>query len=290
MVRKFKKNNDIKIKVSLVKMKENDYILNFGENTVVLLERFYKGLDSLQLENILEAQVIFKNIVDNTIGHFDSLLELINIYTEKKDLPNVAKSYKKGMEDAKYIFSILSKDYRLPWAYSSNKSFLKFLYNLANRYFEQNKYSNAKDILLKLISLDIEDKQNEISLLNKCYFELDELDKIVEKTLNIDEECLKQKFSTFIDLFESSLKDEGLKESTINNHLNNLDLFSKEFQEIDEVVAKIIQELKSFNKTSFTKTITSLNKFYTFYLDDETLAKEAKAKLKEVKDKYLNEF
>lgn len=290
MVRKLKKSKESKIKVSLVKMKENDFILNFGESTAILFERFYKALDSLESNNRLEAQNIFKSIVDSTVGHFDSLLELINIYTEKKDLPNIAKSYKKGWEDTKYIFSILPSTNKLPWSYSSNKSFLKFLYNLANRYFELGKYSKSKDLLIKLRSLDGGNKQNEISLLNKCFFELNESDQIIENNLSIDQECSNEKFSAIINLFEASLKDEGLKSSTINTHLGNLDLFSKEFEDVNKVINKIEKEIKSFNKTSFTRTITSLNKFYTFYIDDEELIKEAKIKLKEIKDKYLQNF
>ncbi len=92
LVRKLKKKTTV-IKGNLVKMKDFDYVINFDDNTPLLIERYYKGLDLLEENNYLEAEGIFKSIVSQVWGHFDSLVSLISLYLERDDQPNVGKSF-----------------------------------------------------------------------------------------------------------------------------------------------------------------------------------------------------
>lgn len=384
MVRKLKKK-ETQLKAVLVKMKENDYIINFDNYTGQIMERYYKALELLENDNFKEASLIFKNLINNVEGHFDSIVALIGIYNNDKDIPNISKTFNKGIKDMKYILSVLPQDAKLPWAYSSNKGFLRFMYNLGIKYMEQNKLDEAKNIFTKLYELDDEDSLNtkevlgeillrqekyldildltsteeedNISLFNRvlALIALGEKDKAKNLIVSMNDEAINfysylkeseidakqseryisydlsrnknktywklfltywhkvtgaveflkenikenttsisadnsSKEENIFEAFEEALKAENLKSVTINGHINNIDLFKKELPNIDAVGAKLESEIESFNKTLFTKTITSLNKFFAFAISDKDELKDIKAKLKDIKDKYANKF
>lgn len=383
MVRKLKKK-DTQLKAALVKMKDNDYIINFDNYTGQIMERYYKALDLLEQDNFKEAALIFRNLINNVQGHFDSIVALIGIYNNQKDLPNISKTFNKGVKDMKFIFSILPEDGKLPWAYSSNKGFLRFIYNLGIKYIDQNKLIDARDLFIKLLELDNEDSLNATEILCEIYIKLNSYEDILDITEDFSEKAkststynrllallaldkkdeAKELIKSFSDndlkiysyleettkelrpveryisydlsrdknktywkvfisywhkisgaldflkeniiekpeiieeekepeifsAFEQSMKNENLKSITINNHLNNIDLFRKELPNVDAVIEKIKSEFESFNKTLFTKTITSLNKFFTYIIEDKEELKNTKLKLKRLKDKYLDKF
>jgi tetratricopeptide (TPR) repeat protein len=384
LVRKLKKK-ETQLKAVLVRMKDNDYIINFDNYTGQIMERYYKALELLEKDNFKEAALIFKNLINNVEGHFDSIVALIGIYNNDKDIPNISKTFNKGIKDMKYILSVLPQDAKLPWAYSSNKGFLRFMYNLGIKYMEQGKLEDAKDIFIKLYNLDNEDSLNTKEVLGEILLRQEKYQEIIDLTsteeidnisifnrilaliaLNKKEEAksilfslgndavkfysyLKEtednakqseryisydlsrnktktywklflnywhkipnaleflkknikeqttdKISTtnpkeenIFEAFEESLKAENLKSVTINGHINNIDLFKKELPNINEVIKKIENEIESFNKTLFNKTITSLNKFFAFAINDKEELKDIKSKLKDIKDKYSNKF
>lgn len=384
MVRKLKKK-ETQLKAVLVKMKDNDYIINFDNYTGQIMERYYKALELLENDNFKEAALIFKNLINNVEGHFDSIVALIGIYNNDKDIPNISKTFNKGIKDMKYILSVLPQDAKLPWAYSSNKGFLRFMYNLGIKYMEQNKLDEAKNLFTKLYELDAEDSLNakevlgEILLRQKKYLDildltstedednislfnrilaliaLEKKDEAKKFILSMNDEALRfysylkeseneakqteryisydlsrnknktywklfltywykvsgaleflkenikeqntstasdtnDKAENIFEAFEEALKAENLKSVTINGHLNNIDLFKKELPDIDAVIEKLENEIDSFNKTLFTKTITSLNKFFAFAISDKDKLKGIKSKLKDIKDKYTNKF
>lgn len=80
--------------------------------------------------------------------------------------------------------------------------------------------------------------------------------------------------------FESFLFQKKLKENTINSHLENLKIFEDDLHCIDSVIKKLKNSITSLNKTQFNKTITSLNKYYSYSLEESSSLKEAKMKLK----------
>lgn len=384
MVRKLKKKKVVNIKGTLVKMKELDYIINFGDDTASIMDRYYKGLDLLEKDNYSEAESIFNSLISQVRGHFDSLISLIALHQDRGHFPNVAKIFNVGIKDMRYILSLLPTDAKLPWAYSSNKSFLQFVYKLGIRYLNLQKLKEAKDVFLLLLQLDPEDHLDAKEVLIEVLFELGDFNSILELTENLEdiknnstiysrilalfalekydeakevinslnednlkifnllnaevernkditeyisysaiedksqfywenffrywdhidgsleflENHIRVKNLSFdsepkenlIDKFKKSLIDEKLKEVTISGHLNNLELFKDQLHSLDEVVKKLESEVEGLNKTLFTKTITSLNKFYTFSTEDKEELKGIKSKLKLLKDKHIVKF
>ncbi len=383
MVRKLKKKTTV-IKGNLVKMKDFDYVINFDDNTPLLIERYYKGLDLLEENNYLEAEGIFKSIVSQVWGHFDSLVSLISLYLERDDQPNVGKSFNLGNKYTKFLLDQLPEGGKLPWDYSSNKGFLKFLYKSGIRYLNLKKFSDAEKTFKLLLDLDPKDNLDATEVLIEVLFELEAFDKVLELTENyndfnnpstvfsrilalyssdkreeakelikslkeenvkifnlLDQNIEREKDLTeyisysaledksqfywdnffrywdketgalaflenhiiegsiktsekpkvdIINSFKKSMVSENLKEVTITGHLNNLESFKEDLSSIDKVVEKIEKEVKSYTKTVFTKTITTLNKFYTFSVDNKEELKGIKLKLKDLKDKHIINF
>ncbi len=383
MVRKLKKKTTV-IKSNLVKMKDFDYVINFGDNTPLLIERYYKGLDLLEENNYLEAEGIFKSIVSQVWGHFDSLVSLIDLYLERDDQANIGKSFNLGIKHTKFLLDQLPEGGKLPWDYSSNKGFLKFLYKSGIRYMNLWKFDEAEKTFRLMLNLDPGDNQDVTEVLIEVLFEMEEFDKIIaltEKYENfknpstifnrilalysinetnkakelikelkeenikifnlLDEQLEKEKTLTeyipysaledksqfywnnffrywdnengalaflenhivqgnikttekpklnVINEIKKSMISEKLKEVTITGHLNNLESFKEELETVDKVIEKLEKEVKNYTKTVFTKTITSLNKFYTFSVDNKNKLRNIKLKLKELKDKHIINF
>lgn len=89
-----------------------------------------------------------------------------------------------------------------------------------------------------------------------------------------------KKTYSYLKDFENFLFKKNLKENTINSHLENLKIFEEDLHCIDSVVKKLKVSITSLNKTQFNKTITSLNKYYSYSLSEPKSLKEAKMKLK----------
>ncbi len=63
LVRKLKKTVS-NISPILIKMADDEFVINFGSETVAIMERYYKGLDLLANDTLEEAELIFKNLVN----------------------------------------------------------------------------------------------------------------------------------------------------------------------------------------------------------------------------------
>ena len=98
------------------------------------------------------------------------------------------------------------------------------------------------------------------------------------------------KENSYLDDFESFLYEKNLKENTVNSHIENLKLFKDDLHCIDAVVKKLKDSTHLLNKTQFNKTITSLNKFYSFSLNETNSLKEAKMKLKFTQQAIAQKF
>ena len=129
MVRKLKKTVS-NISPILIKMADDEFVINFGSETVAIMERYYKGLDLLANDTLEEAELIFKNLVNEVRGYYDSIVALINIFSERGDFPNISKIYNVGTKDLKLILGQLPENGKIPFTYASNKGFLKFSSNV----------------------------------------------------------------------------------------------------------------------------------------------------------------
>ena len=376
MVRKLKKTVS-NIGPVLIKMADNDFIINFGSETVTIMERYYKGLDLLANDNLEEAELIFKNLVNEVRGYYDSIIALINIFSERGDFPNISKIYNVGVRDLKLILGQLPEDGKIPFTYASNKGFLKFLYKLGVKHLNTSRINDAITNFKLLLKLNPNDEFDVLEVLLQALFEKEEYDEILSLTsdlnniknasiiynrilallklnrkdealaiiLELKEDNLKiyknldlnkdyaMDISEYISLsviddksqyywnnfyrywaddigslqflisnikntdnlaknsinpletFKHYLEEQDLKEATIKNHLDNLEIFVEVLNEFDLILSKLESISETTSKTNLNKIITSLNKYFSFIIQDKERAKSLKDELKKFKDK-----
>ena len=376
MVRKLKKTVS-NIGPVLIKMADNDFIINFGSETVTIMERYYKGLDLLANDNLEEAELIFKNLVNEVRGYYDSIIALINIFSERGDFPNISKIYNVGVRDLKLILGQLPEDGKIPFTYASNKGFLKFLYKLGVKHLNTSRINDAITNFKLLLKLNPNDEFDVLEVLLQALFEKEEYDEILSLTsdlnniknasiiynrilallklnrkdealaiiLELKEDNLKiyknldlnkdyaMDISEYISLsviddksqyywnnfyrywaddigslqflisnikntdnlaknsinpletFKHYLEEQDLKEATIKNHLDNLEIFVEVLNEFDLILSKLESISETTSKTNLNKIITSLNKYFSFIIQDKERAKSLKEELKKFKDK-----
>lgn len=372
MVRKLKKTV-VSTNPILIKMAENEYVINYGQETVSIMERYYKGLDLLANDNLEEAELIFKSLVNGVRGYYDSIIALINIFSERGDFPNISKIYNVGSKDLKLILEALPENGTIPFTYASNKGFLKFLYKLGIKHINTSRVDDAVTNFLLLLKLNPNDEFDVMEVLAGALFEKEDYEKIIELTENLDnkknpstvynkllaflklgnkekaleliksfdEENLKiykdldfvndyaMDISEYISLsviddkskyywnnyyrywkekkeyleflrnniqstenlssniknpiksFENYLIEQDLKEATIKNHIENIEMFKDYFDNFDKIKEKLLELKNNSSKSAFGKYFTTLNKFYTFVSKD--YSKDFKEKLKEFK-------
>mgnify|MGYP003590718855 CR=1 FL=1 len=376
LVRKLKKTVS-NIGPVLIKMADNDFIINFGSETVTIMERYYKGLDLLANDNLEEAELIFKNLVNEVRGYYDSIIALINIFSERGDFPNISKIYNVGVRDLKLILGQLPEDGKIPFTYASNKGFLKFLYKLGVKHLNTSRINDAITNFKLLLKLNPNDEFDVLEVLLQALFEKEEYDEILSLTsdlnniknasiiynrilallklnrkdealaiiLELKEDNLKiyknldlnkdyaMDISEYISLsviddksqyywnnfyrywaddigslqflisnikntdnlaknsinpletFKHYLEEQDLKEATIKNHLDNLEIFVEVLNEFDLILSKLESISETTSKTNLNKIITSLNKYFSFIIQDKERAKSLKDELKKFKDK-----
>lgn len=372
MVRKLKKTV-ISTNPILIKMTDDEYVINYGQETVSIMERYYKGLDLLANDNLEEAELIFKSLVNGVRAYYDSIIALINIFSERGDFPNISKIYNVGVRDMKLILDTLPENATLPFTYASNKGFLKFLYKLGIKHINTSRIDDAITNFLLLLKLNPADEFDIIEVLAGALFEKEDYDKVIELTENLDnqknpstiynrilaflkmgnkekalelinnlkEENLKiykdlnpendyamdiseyislsviddkskyywnnyyrywkekEEYLEFLNLnikdttdisaneknfiksFENYLIQQDLKENTIKNHMENVEIFKENLENFDKIREKLIELKTSTSKSSFGKYFTTLNKYYSFVSKD--YSKDFKEKLKELK-------
>lgn len=364
MVRKLKKeiNNITPI---FIKMKDNEYIINFDKETPIILERYYKAIDFIEEDNLIDAERIFKNLINYVRGFYDGIVALINIFSEKGDIPNISKIFNIGIKDFKLISKTLPEGANLPFSYSSNKGLLKFLYKLGIRQLNLKKIDDSIEIFSKLLALNPRDEFDCKEVLAQLYFEKKNYIKILDldsnnsyfifnKILahlylnntkeairlinNLNSEELKiysylknnefylenyfdykplsitdskEKFywtnfyrywnsqdflelleknspennisentSNFFETFEHYLQEQDLKEITIKNHIENVNIFDSSIENINLVVNKLNEIKSNYSSTAFSKIITSLNKYYSFSIENKEIVKNYKELIK----------
>ncbi|MBN1467347.1 MAG: hypothetical protein JW924_01385 [Fusobacteriaceae bacterium] len=179
MVRKIKKETN-NISPIFIKMKDNEYIINFDNETPIILERYYKGIDFIEEDNLIEAEMIFKNLVNYVRGFYDGIVALINIFSEKSDIPNISKVFNIGIKDFNLILKTLPADAKLPFSYSSNKGILKFLYKLGIRQLNLKKIDDSIETFSKLLALNPNDEFDCKEVLAQLYFEKKNYTKILD--------------------------------------------------------------------------------------------------------------
>lgn len=376
MVRKLKKTVS-NIGPLLIKMTDDEFVINFGSETVTIMERYYKGLDLLANDNLEEAELIFKNLVNEVRGYYDSIVALINIFSERGDFPNISKIYNVGIRDLKLILEQLPENAKIPFTYASNKGFLKFLYKLGVKHLNTSRINDAITNFKLLLRLNPNDEFDVLEVLLQALFEKEKYEEILVLTSNIDniknysiiynkilallklnrkdealkvilelkEESLKifknldlnkdyaMDISEYISLsviddksqyywnnfyrywtddmgsleflmtnikntddlvkntinpletFSHYLEEQDLKEATIKNHLDNLDIFVEILGNFNMIISKLESLSETTSKTNLNKIITSLNKYFSFIIQDKEKAKSFKDELKKFKDK-----
>lgn len=375
LVRKLKKTV-LSTNPILIKMAENEFVINFGSETVSIMERYYKGLDLLANDNLEEAEQIFKSLVNGVRGYYDSIIALINIFSERGDFPNIAKLFNVGIKDLKLIMMQLPENGTIPFTYASNKAFLKFLYKLGVKHINTSRINDAIhnfELLLKLnpadefdipevliaalfekgdyervieLTQNISDKKNPSTIFNRilAFLQLsDEASALplikslseenlkIYKSLNLSNDYAmdiseyisfsviddkskyywnnyyrywaeKDEFLAFLssnisdtsnisspqqdnfNSFKNYLVEQDLKEATIKGHLDNVELFADSLNSLEAIENKFEALFKTTAKTTLAKYITSLNKYFTFSLKENS--KDSRDKLKNIKIKY----
>jgi len=376
LVRKLKKTVS-NIGPILIKMTDDEFVINFGSETVTIMERYYKGLDLLANDNLEEAELIFKNLVNEVRGYYDSIVALINIFSERGDFPNISKIYNVGVRDLKLILEQLPENGKIPFTYASNKGFLKFLYKLGVKHLNTSRINDAITNFQLLLRLNPNDEFDVLEVLLQALFEKEKYEDILALTSDIDnlknhsiiynrilallklnrkDEALKsilelkeENLKIFKDLnlnkdyamdiseyislsviddksqyywnnfyrywaddigsleflisnikntdnlskntinpletFSHYLEEQDLKEATIKNHLDNLDIFIEILDNFDLIISRLESLSKTTSKTNLNKIITSLNKYFSFIIQDKEKAKSFKDELKKFKDK-----
>lgn len=379
MVRKLKKTASNTSPI-LIKMTDDEFVINFGSETVTIMERYYKGLDLLANDNLEEAELIFKNLVNEVRGYYDSIIALINIFTERGDFPNISKIYNVGVKDLKLILSQLPPNGKIPFTYASNKGFLKFLYKLGVKHLNTSRINDAITNFRLLLSLNPNDEFDVLEVLLQALFEKEEYDEILSLTSVLDDnknpstiynrilallkldrkdealaiinelndnnlkifkdlestkdyamdiseyislsviddksqyywnnfyrywtdesnslEFLKNNIKNTdnltkntknpLETFNHYLEEQDLKEVTIKNHIDNLNIFSECLNDFQIVMTKLENISETTSKTNLNKIITSLNKYFSFIIKDKEKCKLIKDDLKNFKDKIQN--
>ena len=231
MVRKLKKTV-VSTSPILIKMAENEYVINYGQETVSIMERYYKGLDLLANDNLEEAELIFKSLVNGVRGYYDSIIALINIFSERGDFPNISKIYNVGIKDLKLILEVLPENGTIPFTYASNKGFLKFLYKLGIKHINTSRIDDAITNFLLLLRLNPNDEFDVMEVLAGALFEKEDFEKIIELTDKLDN---KKNPSTVYNRILAFLK--------LGNKEKALELI----KDFDEENLKIFKDLDSVN-------------------------------------------
>lgn len=185
LVRKLKKTVSSTNPI-LIKMSENEYVINFGSETVSIMERYYKGLDLLANDDLEEAEILFKGLVNGVRAYYDSVVALINIFSERGDFPNIAKIFNVGVKDLKLILGELPENGTLPFTYASNKGFLKFLYKLGIKHINTSRTNDAITNFELLLKLNPADEFDVPEVLIGALFEKGDYKRVLELTETID--------------------------------------------------------------------------------------------------------
>jgi len=210
LVRKLKKTA-VSTNPILIKMAENEYVINFGSETVSIMERYYKGLDLLANDNLQEAELIFKGLVNGVRAYYDSVIALINIFSERGDFPNIAKIFNVGIKDFKLILGQLPVNGTIPFTYASNKAFLKFLYKLGVKHINTSRVNDAITNFELLLKLNPADEFDVAEVLVGALFEKDNLERVLELTENLDNKKNPSTvFNRILTLLKLGEKDKAL--------------------------------------------------------------------------------
>ena len=265
MVRKLKKTA-VSTNPILIKMAENEYVINFGSETVSIMERYYKGLDLLANDNLEEAELIFKGLVNGVRAYYDSVIALINIFSERGDFPNIAKIFNVGIKDFKLILEQLPENGTIPFTYASNKAFLKFLYKLGVKHINTSRLNDAITNFELLLKLNPADEFDVSEVLIGALFEKESLERVLELTENLDN---KKNPSTVFNRILTFLKlDEKEKALELIKGLNEENLKVYKDLNLDNDYAMDISEYISLSVID-DKSKYYWNNYFRYWMENE---------------------
>ena len=276
LVRKLKKTVS-NISPILIKMADDEFVINFGSETVTIMERYYKGLDLLANDTLEEAELIFKNLVNEVRGYYDSIVALINIFSERGDFPNISKIYNVGTKDLKLILGQLPENGKIPFTYASNKGFLKFLYKLGVKHLNTSRINDAITNFKLLLSLNPHDEFDVLEVLLQALFEKEEYEEILTLTSNIDD--IKNPsiiYNRILALLKLEKRDEAL---SIIRELKEENLMVFKDLDFNKDYAMDISEYISLSVID-DKSQYYWNNFYRYWIDENDSLEFLKANIK----------
>lgn len=168
--------------MKLVEMEKNNW--SFEEDstfTSEILERFDQALDAWEKGHDGVAEKMLKAIVEECPNHIDTLHHLSLLYSGQ------------GRETEAYIYCqaavgiglhALPKKFRwetarLEWAWLENRPFMRVYHNLGMWNLDNARYDEVIQIFKRLLSVNPNDNQGVRYLLPHCWFEKNELSRIV---------------------------------------------------------------------------------------------------------------
>ena len=276
LVRKLKKTVS-NISPILIKMADDEFVINFGSETVAIMERYYKGLDLLANDTLEEAELIFKNLVNEVRGYYDSIVALINIFSERGDFPNISKIYNVGTKDLKLILGQLPENGKIPFTYASNKGFLKFLYKLGVKHLNTSRINDAITNFKLLLSLNPHDEFDVLEVLLQALFEKEEYEEILTLTSHIDD--IKNPsiiYNRILALLKLEKRDEAL---SIIRELKEENLMVFKDLDFNKDYAMDISEYISLSVID-DKSQYYWNNFYRYWIDENNSLEFLKANIK----------
>ena len=168
--------------MKLVEMEKNNW--SFEEDsafTSEILERFDQALDTWEKGHDEEAEKMLHVVIAECPNHIDALQHLSLLYLGQ------------GREVEAYIYCQAAvgiglhalpekfrwKTAKLEWGWLENRPFLRAYHNLGLWHLDNARYDEAVGIFKRLLSVNPNDNQGVRHLLPHCWFETNELSKIV---------------------------------------------------------------------------------------------------------------
>lgn len=392
MVRKLKKRN-LFVTPNLERVADNEYLIVFPESADKFIKKHYEAVENLENDHIKLAEGQFNEVITSLKGHFASYNLLIDIAFGNNDYAKVAKLFNAGEKEAKTILNSTSIEDSIPWKYSFNRDFLRFMYNLGVRALTTSSLKKAEEIFKTILKLNPSDDQDVKEILVDTLFNTEKYDEIIaiskgyDHTKNsamifnevlcyfikgdietakstiagftkenvtvfknlfdgegniIDDgsahnyipvsviqnksmfywENFKEYWDSFqgsldflkenisfdlsssavsetkfesnlatcpLESFKAHLEDKQLKETTIKEHMDNVQLFENVISSKEGVLEEILKIYKTgVTKSRLNKIVTTLNQYFRFAVEDKESLKEVLNDLKTLKEGLLN--
>lgn len=185
MVRKLKKRN-LFVTPNLERVADNEYLIVFPESADKFIKKHYEAVENLENDYIKVAEGQFNEVITSLKGHFASYNLLIDIALGSNDYTKAAKLFNAGEKEARTILNSISKEDSIPWKYSFNRDFLRFMYNLGVRALTTSNLKKAEEIFRTILKLNPTDEQDVKEILVDTLFDTEKYDEIIEISKGYD--------------------------------------------------------------------------------------------------------